>query len=241
MITTLVIGIMTGIVVCIPPGPISVTCIRYGLLGRTRDGTLIVLGATSIDIVSALVSVFASSVIVSWLHTFIASHTELVTVVQVACVAVLAFLGIRYLKNKPAPQPQSPEKPPPTTLHWFRRSGSHLLMGVGIAFTSMIAPTFFPSMFFITGFLHSNNIIADGTAPNLMFGLGFGIGAFIWLSSLLHSVNLFRNRLSANFLKYVYRFAGGAFIVFAAVLAYKVLVQLGISLPVTRATQTLVR
>ena len=74
MIAALGLGALLGFVMSIPPGPISIAVIKQGINGDTRAGGLIGLGAAGVDVLYALLAVFASSAIVGALETFFAGH-----------------------------------------------------------------------------------------------------------------------------------------------------------------------
>ena len=55
-----------------------------------------------------------------------------------------------------------------------------------------------------------------------MFSLGFGTGTFIWFFTALRLLYFFRSKLSDNFINWIYRFAGGTMLLFAAAVALHV-------------------
>ena len=74
MLTALLVGLVVGFVLAVPPGPIAMACIHQGLAGQTRAGVALVLGASVMDSVYALLAAFASSALVEALWDLIRHH-----------------------------------------------------------------------------------------------------------------------------------------------------------------------
>ena len=47
MMTALLVGLVVGFVLAIPPGPIAMACIHQALAGQVREGVALVLGASA--------------------------------------------------------------------------------------------------------------------------------------------------------------------------------------------------
>jgi arginine exporter protein ArgO len=74
MVTALLVGLVVGFVLAIPPGPIAMACVQQGLAGQAREGLALVLGASAMDIVYALLAAFASSALVEALWGLVLHH-----------------------------------------------------------------------------------------------------------------------------------------------------------------------
>src|SRR5215204_4285984 len=98
MLTALVVGIVLGFGLSIPPGPIAVAVIKQALDGNYRNGTSIAAGAAIMDILYTLVAAFASSALVVALKDFIVGHQIILVGFQVVCIGVLVYLGLKYFK-----------------------------------------------------------------------------------------------------------------------------------------------
>jgi threonine/homoserine/homoserine lactone efflux protein len=61
MVTALLVGLVAGFVMVMPPGPIAMACMRQALAGQAREGVALVLGVAAMDSGSALLAAFASS------------------------------------------------------------------------------------------------------------------------------------------------------------------------------------
>src|SRR4029453_10122935 len=68
MVTALFVGLVVGFVLAMPPGSITIACLRQALAGQTREGGALALAASAMDIVYALLAAFASSGLVGALR-----------------------------------------------------------------------------------------------------------------------------------------------------------------------------
>ena len=72
MILTLLIGLVVGFVMSIPPGPISIAIIRQGIEGKSYRGSRVAIGAALIDVLYAFIAAVASSAIIGKVSDLIA-------------------------------------------------------------------------------------------------------------------------------------------------------------------------
>src|SRR5437868_362877 len=98
MLTALVVGFAVGFVLAIPPGPIAVACIKQAIDGHRERGIKLALGASTMDIIYALVAAFASSALFAGLRGMITDHGWYLLAFQVVCIIVLVVIGVRYFK-----------------------------------------------------------------------------------------------------------------------------------------------
>jgi threonine/homoserine/homoserine lactone efflux protein len=224
MMIALVVGLVVGLVLSIPPGPIAVAVIKQALEGNNRSSLELAGGAAGMDILYSMLAAFASSAIVVYLTNLLTAHRWVPLVLQVVCVVVLVVIGIRYLRSTSGDVVAS-EKKEMVQEEKARQLGysSPFIVGVLIALTNLASPTFLPSLIFITGYLHSNDWVGHRAVDNIFLAIGFGLGAFSWFLILTRLLTKFRSRLSENFVGKIYRFAGGSFILFALILAYNII------------------
>jgi hypothetical protein len=64
MVTALLVGLVVGFVMVMPPGPMAMACMRQALAGQAREGVALVLGAAAMDSGCALLAAYASSALV---------------------------------------------------------------------------------------------------------------------------------------------------------------------------------
>ena len=65
MITALCVGLVVGFVLAIPPGPITIACIRQALAGQTREGVALALAASAMDILYGFPEEYAKFLVVA--------------------------------------------------------------------------------------------------------------------------------------------------------------------------------
>ena len=226
MILAPVAGIVLGFFLSIPPGPISVAIIKKGIQGERETGRMIGAGAAGIDILYALVAAFASSAIVTSLGDFLKGNLWFALLFQIACIVILVILGYRYfhataddLAEIDEEEKEEEEK--------ARRFGakSGIMIGVFMALMNMANPSFLPAMITVAGALHAEEILDASLLTNTLYAIGFGLGVFLWFILLLKIVISVAARMPLNYFNYVFRFAGGAFYLFAAIILVRMLLD----------------
>ncbi len=222
------VGLVVGFVLAIPPGPIGVAVVKQAVEHKFRAGGELALGASLMDGVYALAATFASSTIVSALGDAVTKNRAASLGFQIVCVVVLVVLAVRYLRAVPSSAPDSAriEAAELAQEARARRLGlaRPIFVGLLIALTNLASPTFLPSLIFLSGYLHSAGWLPPSAGARFVFALGFATGTFLWFVVLLRVLHGLRAKLTANVTAGMNRFAGGAFILFAAVLAFRVVV-----------------
>src|SRR4029453_15278850 len=99
MVTALLVGIVVGFVLAIPPGPIALACLQKALAGQAREGVALVLGASALDIGYALLAAGASSALVGALWGLVLRHAWALLAFQGGCIVVLVVLGVRSCRS----------------------------------------------------------------------------------------------------------------------------------------------
>ena len=225
MLAAIVLGLIGGFILSVPPGPISIAVTRQALAGHFRPGVLIVLGAALMDVVYMLIATFASSAIVVTLSGLVEGSVWFPLLFQVACVVLLLYLGINYLTPEKCEQQatvnQAREQRQEARAQQMGRS-SPFFIGLLIAVTNLATPTFLPSMIAFVGFLQANAWLGHTVADNTLFSAAFGTGTLLWFVTIMRTIMHYRHRLSASFINGIYRFAGGSMLLFAAIIAYHV-------------------
>ena len=225
MVGSLLIGLVVGFGMSIPPGPISVAVIKRGVQGNFRTGIRISLGASLIDCFYALIAAFASSAIILKLQNFLALHGWVELLFQIVCIAILIFLGRKYFHVTPADLRQSTEKEEKRE-NQARGFGfsSAFMVGILMAVMNLANPSFLPSLIAIAGFVQAKHWIIPGISGSALYAVGFGLGVFVWFYILLRLILRMRTRLPVTYFTYIFKFAGCAFYFFAVILAMRVFI-----------------
>jgi threonine/homoserine/homoserine lactone efflux protein len=221
--TALLLGILGGFFLSVPPGPLSISVTKQGLGGDFRAGINVVLGAALMDVVYCLLSTFATSAIVVALSALVMGNPWFPLAFQMLCVVVLVVLGVRYLTPKRSDEARtlSTRKEEAQEQRAVQMGhSSPFFVGILIAVTNLATPTFIPSIVAFVGYLHANQWLPRGAVNNMIFSVGFGLGTTLWFFIFLRLLMHFRHRLSAGFVASMYRFAGTSLLFFAVVLIY---------------------
>lgn len=223
MILAAIAGVVLGFSLSIPPGPISVAIIRKGIEGDRRSGQLIGLGAASIDILYALIAALASSAILQSLGKLLTANAWFELIFQIVCIAILVLLGHRYYHATASDIAESTDEEEEQESK-ARRFGatSGLLLGVFMAVMNLANPSFLPTMIAVAGALHAESILTSDPWVTALYAIGFGAGVFLWFLLLVKIVAYMKSRLPVAYFRYIFRFAGGAFYVFAAIILVRV-------------------
>jgi threonine/homoserine/homoserine lactone efflux protein len=223
LLTTILLGIAGGFILCIPPGPLAIAVTKHALEGNLRAGLTLAFGAALMDMVYILLSTFASSAIVVALGQLIKETQWFPLLFQIACIILLLFLGIRYFT--PARCEKATDQNEKMELAQEERArklghATPFFIGVLIAVTNLASPTFLPSLIAFVGFLHGVGWLPRGVLLSVVFSVSFGLGTLLWFFSVLRVLLRFRSSISGNFVQNINRFAGGTLITFAAIIAY---------------------
>jgi threonine/homoserine/homoserine lactone efflux protein len=211
------VGLVVGFVLAIPPGPIAMACVHQGLAGQAREGVALVLGASAMDIVYALLAAFASSALVGALWGMVLHHAWALLAFQGGCIVVLVVLGLRYCRSTTH---GDAARDRPEAQGRLRGDASPYLHGVLIALTNLASPTFLPSLLFAMSLLHVRGWVGHAVGDHVMYALGFGVGGALWFVLLLRTLTHLRAQISPMVIPMMYRVAGGMFLLFAGILTY---------------------
>jgi threonine/homoserine/homoserine lactone efflux protein len=225
MLASILLGILFGFTLSIPPGPLALAFMKKSVSAQYKAALLIALGAAVMDVVYNLLAAFASSALVVWLSGLFLQNRWLSLLFQAICVAILLVLGIRYLRDKHdakaertiVERERAQERRAEKIGH-----GAPFLLGTLIAFTNLATPTFLPSMIAVISYLQAERILDRTISSNLLYSVGFGAGTMIWFTAILRFIMKHHAKLTPAFITSIFKFAGGAFIFFAVLLAYNI-------------------
>jgi threonine/homoserine/homoserine lactone efflux protein len=220
MVTALLVGLVAGFVMVMPPGPIAMACMRQALAGHPREGVALVLGAAVMDSGYALLAAFASSALVKALWDMMMHHAWALLAFQGGCIVVLVVVGLHYCRSSlhggtAHAQPEARGR--------LRGDVSPALRGVLLALTNLANPLFLPSMIFVISLLQVRGWVGHAVGDHVMYALGFGGGAALWYVLLLRTVTHLRAQFSLTVMPALARVAGGVLLLCAGLLTYTVM------------------
>lgn len=171
-------GLLVGIIVSAPMGPIGVLCIQKTVNKGPVLGFLSGLGAATADTFYAILAAFGVTFITNFL-------TKNQVLFQIVGVLVLLFLGLKMIFNNPIKQ------------YRYNRASSKKTSAVkdyiSVFFLTISNPLtiiFFGAAFTMLGLLSN-----DGTQRNNLFLVaGIFAGASLWWFVLTYVVNIFRKK-----------------------------------------------
>ena len=207
MISMLLKGLVIGIFVSIPVGPIGLLCMQRTLNRGRAHGFATALGATSSDLIYAIIAVFSMSFIIDFIeeHHFI---------LQIAGSIIVFLFGLyTYLSN------------PVKKLTKFNLEKKNYIQDFFTSFGLTITNPLV--IFLFIALIARFSFVEDTTFWQNIAGICFILlGAFFWWILLVSSVNLFRNRFNPRRLYVVNQSTGIIFIVLVVVsLGYTLFAQ----------------
>ncbi|MGB9852317.1 MAG: LysE family translocator [Candidatus Kapaibacteriota bacterium] len=218
---SLVPGIIIGIILALPPGPAALTAIKLGLSNSSRHGFLSGLGTAVMDFFYCLLAIFATSAIIEWAKNISEHYPLLVTFIQLIIVIMVISLGISHLKSSK----KIPNNENTPSFSFIERLSSRgpFFIGVGIALTNVINPTFLPSLGYVALNVQQFGFIEVNAISHVFFAIGFGLGNLLWLILLVKTFVHFKSRMSTEFITKIHKFTGLTLIGFGTFLGYRVL------------------
>ena len=225
MIVALIIGLMVGFVIAIPPGPIGLAAIRTGIRDGWVPSLKLALGAGLFDILYGALAMAATSAIVVALNDLVNSSPIAYLLLQVAIVALMIVFGVNQMRQKPV-EPNNlvgPTKKPSSFMEWVKGHGP-FFVGVGFAIANLANPTFIPALAAMATFIQQMQLFEHSFFNNTVFAVGFGIGNMLWLSTLARLVIRNRHRLTPTFVKRIQQISGATLIGFGAFYGIRILV-----------------
>lgn len=199
MIENIIKGIIIGLFISIPLGPIGMLCVQRTLNRGRKHGIATGLGATTSDLVYTIIALFFIGFVVDFLE-------EKKVIIQIIGGLIVVFFGIFIFKNNPARQPIPSQK-----------NNSSLMSDF---FSSFILTLSNPLILLILIALFARFEFLDEktTTFNLVTGiLSILGGAFLWWNTLTFFVSKFRNKLSYSGIKLMNRIIGVIIIAIGAV------------------------
>lgn len=222
MIIALLVGILVGFCIAIPPGPVGVSAARFAVFHSRSKGHHFGLGVGIIDSLFALSATFAASAIANAIGVFAEDHVLLMNIFQITIVVIFIFFGIYSLirSKKFHDEDKKPKKT--EFLDKLSHKGPFFL-GMAIALSNLANPTFLPSLGYLSLQVAAFHFFQMDFINKILFSLGFGMGNFLWLYLLINIISINKHRISKTFQQRIHQFAGITFISFGTFLGYRLL------------------
>ncbi len=187
-------GLLIGISIAAPVGPIGVLCIRRTLSDGKLTGFLSGMGAASADMVYGAVAAFGLTVISNLL-------VENAFWLRIIGGGFLLYLGVKTFLEKPA---------------------DHAAQASQSGYFSAYLSTFFltitnPMTILSFAAIFAGTMLAEKTTSPMMLVAGVFTGSASWWLTLSLGVGLMRDRLTTIHMTWINRISGAIIIIFGIV------------------------
>jgi threonine/homoserine/homoserine lactone efflux protein len=193
-LTVLVRGILLGIVIAAPVGPIGLLCIRRTLEGGVVMGFATGLGAALADGLFGAIAAFGVQAMTDWL----AGHQTTFRLVGGVVMLIIAFKSFTA-----EPHPREIKRDIRTALGGFA-------VGLGLTLTNPV--TIFAFVAIFAGFGLGGELSGNREAMTLV--LGVFLGSALWFLTLSSGVAMVRHMISDNVFRLINRGAAVLLAVF---------------------------
>lgn len=199
MISMILKGLIIGVIVSAPVGPIGILCIQRTLNGGRGHGISTALGATASDLLYAVVAAFSMSIVVD----FIDSHRFWL---QIAGTIIVFFFGLYTYATNPV-----------SKLKKMRGGNQNYLQDFISSFlltvTNPLVVFLFIALFAKYAYITDETTLFD----SILGILCIMMGACLWWAVLVGVVNHFRDRFNMRGLYVINRGAGLLLMIIAVV------------------------
>ena len=192
-------GLMTGLFLCAPFGPIGIICVRRTIAHGKLVGLLSVLGASTVDALYCVVAGLGTS----YISTFLSREKM---IIQLAGGLVLVLVGIIIFRSRPEEKVKTKEI---RGLFGAYRSTFLLMMA------NPLPILVFTAAFAAIG-VQGWHVDAS-TTFSMVFGVS--LGSALWAPILVLAVSFFGLQFNHKQMVLLNRIAGGTIVVFGVVLA----------------------
>ena len=190
-------GVITGLAVSIPLGPLGILCIQRTVNKNWKSGIFSGLGIASADTVYAFIAGFSLSIIIDFIR-----HYEMYF--KLVGLFVLILLGIYIFRSNPTKQIQN----------YKRRGASHIQDFLTTFLVTLSNPL---SVFVFVAIFTSYSIVLQFSHPleALLTIFGIFLGCTLWWVSITGLANIFRHKFTINTLYWANRIIGLGVIIIA--------------------------
>lgn len=220
---TLLVGLATGFLGAIPPGPLNVAIIRKASAGQTRAAFRIALGGAFVDVLIC----GGIGLGFGWILGRVVANPWVKGPLALFLVGYGAFIAIRDRVRPgvptPTPEPAMADDgvgPAATT-----PPGGRLSLLIGF-FHGAANPALFVNWTFVIGFLVAHRIIGGTPASAGAFALGVGVGVFLWFALLIEMLVRLKHHPIGAWLRRSTVLAGLLLVAFGLVFTVRTVLEL---------------
>lgn len=212
----MIAGIVCGLVVSVPVGPVNLTVINQALRRGFSAGFLMGLGAICADALYASLVLWGHSSILETPRIFGIARRNIVLGVRVAALVVIAVLGVRYLMYKAERLDASEAAAQRLDERWHHPQS--FILGFALTITNFMLVVVWATLITL---LFAHDWVTPTRASRVLCVLGVLLGGAVWFCLMSFFVSRAHRRVKSRTLTVLVRACGVLFLCFAGLLAFK--------------------
>ncbi|MCU0425569.1 MAG: LysE family transporter [Candidatus Kapabacteria bacterium] len=230
LLLTLLTGLVLGLLVAIPPGPVMVVIVRAALTQGKAYTLRIAYGIALLDVMYSFAFSLATGTIVSTFDGIMTRFPHLLTILQACAVIGLIVYGAISLRSnlskaaETLPAAEEKDSSAVPNLGIMNRVALYgpFFIGIALSLTHLANPTFIPLMTTVSyvaskyGFMHSGVVM-----QHCIFALGYAAGVLSWLVFLTYMALRYRHVFSGAVMLKINRLLGFTMIGFGTYWGYE--------------------
>jgi threonine/homoserine/homoserine lactone efflux protein len=223
--TAFFIGAAIGFVLAMPPGPISIYSIKRAVERDLKNGLLVGLGASVMDVLYSFIAMMATSALVGSYNNFTQEYPVADFTVRILIISFLIIYGALQLRSGSVGSSESENdvKSRERIMGFFKKFRGAFFVGVAMALVNAVHPTFLPALAAQALTVQHNGWVDPSKILHIAaFAIGFGCGNMTWMYVLLKIVLRFKHHMSPNFITNLKKMVAVMFIIFGAYLGLHV-------------------
>ncbi|HET9136813.1 MAG TPA: LysE family transporter [Candidatus Kapabacteria bacterium] len=222
MIVAIFIGIFTGLLFSIPPGPVNATIISRTMHHGSRFGFAVGLGAAIMDFI------YCGGA--AQIHEFLARSPIINLSFQAIGFFVLLWLGIKFFRTSPT----TAHKPTGKTVHQKEMVAEHQVEKLHVKQSSIVGSVLIgivlyvsnvagiPEWIIVSAFWRNSGLLKEGVDINAAYALGATLGAGFWFFLVVRFLGKRIRSMKAHTIFLINRFSAIGMLVFGVYFGYQI-------------------
>lgn len=191
LLITIIFGILLGIIICIPIGPINLITIKLTTKNKRTDALFLALGGSVMDVVYFLVFLLG----LSFVH-FSAKTTMVFKLLGISFIFLLGLIEVvKYFKILKLSNDESKKD-----IEAIENKASGFLSFVSGVIIYTSNPTLVASMSGLAAFVKSSGFVPMTLPFIVLFSFFAGVGTFLWFVFLTGLVVRYKNKFNDQFM-----------------------------------------
>lgn len=191
LLITIIFGILLGIIICIPIGPINLITIKLTTKNKRTDALFLALGGSVMDVVYFLVFLLGLSFV-----QFSAKTTMVFKLLGISFIFLLGLIEVvKYFKILKLSNDESKKD-----IEAIENKASGFLSFVSGVVIYTSNPTLVASMSGLAAFVKSSGFVPMTLPFIVLFSFFAGVGTFLWFVFLTGLVVRYKNKFNDQFM-----------------------------------------